>query len=791
MLKNYFKTALRNLIKHKGTSVISLLGFIIGLTSVIFLYFYIENELNYDAFHSDKESIYRVYRTSQDETGETYDIGQTSPPYAEALINDFQGIIQSTVRTSIRDLVVSNGDKRFYEDYVMVADTNFFEFFSYPLKYGDPETVLDDIHNVVLSEELAKKYYNNEDPIGKTISLNEDETFVVAGIFSKPQNKTHIEFDMVISMDIYEPADWFRDWWRNFASTYVKIDPDKASYLVSQFPDFMEKYLGEDFKINNNSNGLTLIPLSDVYFHNARYDSNDSGDKASLYILGSVALAILFIACFNYINLSIAQSYKRAKEIGVRKVLGVNKTRLVFQFMGESMVLLLTALLISGILSTALRDTLNTYFELDVLYNWNDINVILFTGFLFITIVLASGLYPALLLSSFKTLNVLKSDKPLLGKNIFVRKGLIVSQFSLSVFLLVVTMLIYMQLKFMNEKDLGYDSSSVLVIDTDPEIRENYDAFQERLRRFPTIEQVTIASGVPGGFHDNYGINFKEGQEAIRVHTVFSDAGYLKTFGIPVFAGRGFDDHFSTDREEAMMISESAWKATGLPLEEIIGKQVKIPFKEWDRTIIGVYKDYHYKTLKDKVEPQAIIMGEDMNRIAIKMDNSNIISTMKQLEELYAELAPGFPLKSWFLEEDLGRQYEPENRQARVFTVFSGVSIGLACMGVLGLAAFSAQQRQKELGIRKVLGASVEQIIMLISKEFLLLVGIAVIIAIPASWIFIRKWLQDFAYRIEISDHWYLFLMGGSLTALVAFFTIGLKTFKSANTNPADIIRYE
>lgn len=785
------KIATRNLIRHKSSTLISLLGFTIGLTSVLFLYFYIENELTYDDFHADKDQIFKVYRTSQDANGEWYDIGVSAPPYAAALQNDFPGTIKETLRYSIDDWVVTSGESRFYENRTMIADTNFFEFFSYPLIHGDPKTVLDEMANVVLSEELAKKYFGDENPIGQNITLNGQSAFVVAGVFGKPANKTHLNFDMVLSMELYEGADWFQGWWSNFLSTYVKINPVEADYLDSQFDDFMEKYLGEDFKENNNKNGLKIVALNDIYFHNARYDDINTGSKTTLWVLGSVAIAILFIACFNYINLSIAQSYKRAKEVGIRKVLGVDKRRLIGQFMGESLLLVLFSMSIAILLSLVLQNTLNNYFGLEVIYQWNNPNLWYFFGSILVIIMLTSGLYPALLLSSFNSLQILKNNKPTLGRNIFVRKGLIIAQFALSIFLLVVTMLIYVQLQYMNEKDLGYDSTSVLVIDTDPEIRSGYEQFRNRLLQNADIREVTVASGVPGGFHDSYGIHFIDGEESIRVNTVFADPHYLDAFDIQVVAGRGFDDKFSTEQQQAMMINESALKAIGLPATDIIGKTVKIPFREWDRKIVGIYKDYHFKTLKDEVAPQAIIMGEDMRRIAIKMNDRGLVETLSKVETLYGEIAPSYPIKSWMLQQDLDKQYEHEDQQAKVFSIFSAISIGLACMGIFGLAAFSAQQRQKELSIRKVLGASVQQVILLISREFLLLVSISILLAIPIAWRFMENWLSDFAYRIQLTDHVLLFLVGGFVTALVAFITIGLKTYKTASVNPAETIRQE
>ncbi|MEM6522444.1 MAG: ABC transporter permease [Bacteroidota bacterium] len=785
------KIAIRNLARHRVSTVISLIGFIIGLTSFTFLYFYIDNELNYDAFHEDEDNIFRVYRTSQDENGEFYDIGVSSPPYARALKNDYPNKIKSVLRTSYNDMMVVHENKRFYEDRIMVADTNFFEFFSYPLRRADPETVLDDIFNVVLSEETAKKYFGNDDPIGKRLELNGNADFVVAGIFSSPKNKSHLDFDMVLSMGLYEGQEWFENWWRNFTNTYIKIDPVDAPYLRSEFPGFMEKYLGDDFRRTNNKNGLKIVALNDVHFHKARYDSAPIGNLSSVLIIAGVALSILFIACFNYINLAIAQSHKRAKEVGVRKVLGVNKVRLTLQFLGESAVILVLSILASAVLGSVLKDSLNHFFGLEVAYNWSDSMVQIFFSALLIVLIFSSGLYPALTLSSFNTLKVLKAANPLAGRNILVRKGLIILQFSISIFLIITTSLLYFQLEYMNTKDLGYDPESILVIDTDREIRANYHVFKRRLLQYEPIKSITVGSGVPSGFHDTSAMTFLENEKDVRVHTVYTDVDYLNTFDIPVVAGRGFSADYATDSTEAIMINEAAWKATGLSKEEIIGKKVRISFRDGDRTIIGIFEDYHFKALRDNIDPQVIIMGEDMRRIAIRIDDENKYETLTLIEDLYKELAPSFILNSWFLQDDLVRQYESESQQAKVFSMFSGLSIVLACIGILGLASFSAQQRQKELSIRKVLGASVSQVITLISNEFILLISISFVLSIPLASYFMYMWLGDYAYRINIAEHWLVFVLAGGVTALIALLTIGLKTYKTASGNPVDTIRYE
>lgn len=788
------KVAFRNLLMHKSSTVISLLGFIVGLTSVIFLYFYIENEWNYDAFHADKDRIFRVHRTATDANGATYPIAVTSAPYAPALINDYPGTILSTVRVTAQDGLVTYENRKFYEDKLIFADENFFSFFSYPLKVGDPSSVLSGQYNVVISEEMARKYFGQEDPIGKILDVDNEYKYIVTGVFGEFPNKSHMEFDMVFSMGLFESFDWFDNWWNNGLATYVKTNSSSdVSYLNEQGPVFMEKYLGEDFHKYNTKLGLVFRALPDIYFDDPRYDPFSlHGSKTDIITLGSVALAILFIACFNYINLTIAQSHKRAKEVGIRKVLGVNKNRLILQFMGESLLILMLAVAVSVGLSELLRAQFNNFFNLNVIFDWQDINVIYFFVTLFIIIILASGLYPALLLSSFQPLKVLKTGKPALGSNILVRKGLVILQFSLSIFLIIATMLTYLQLNYLKDKELGFDKSATVIIDNNNnEIRENRESFKKALLSSRYVKNVTIASGEPGGFHDATHLEISGLDEAVQMNTVFTDPEYLKTHDIQVAYGRGFDGDLSSEEEHAMVVNEAALKATGLTAEELIGRKAHLSYRDLDRTIVGVVRDYHFADMKTEIKPLAIVMDEDPRITSVKIDGSNLPTALQAVEEIYSQFAPNFPMTSRLLDDRLADQYREEDKQAKVFTAFSGLSIFLACMGIFGLAAFSAQQRQKELSIRKVLGASVRQVVMLISYEFLILVAVAALLAIPFSWYFINHWLNDFAYRIDVMDHWVIFLLGGLLTTIVAFLTIGIKTYKTAASNPAEIMRYE
>lgn len=787
------KIAVRNLLRHGSSTAISLFGFIVGLLSVIFLYFYIENELNYDEFHVDKEKIYRVIRQAEMD-GTPYNIGVTSGPFAPALLNDYPSTVQTATRVLPQEGLFHYGEKNLVERQMLFADPNFFEFFSFPLLSGDKKTVLEQPNSLVISRKISQKYFGSEDPIGKIVEIDNEYKFIVTGILGEWPNKSHLEFDMVFNLIFFDSQDWFHGWWNNGLMTYIKVNtPQEAASLDAQLPVFMDKYFGEDFERNGNKIGLTVEPLRDIHFsENTRFDRVEHGNKQSILILALVAISILFIACFNYINLAIAQSYKRAKEVGIRKVLGVNKVRLVFQFLGESIVIVFLSVMVAAIISELLLPSLNGYFGLEVAFNWADPWVAGFLVSLLLLIILTSGLYPAVLLSSFKALGVLKGNKISIGKTLIIRKGLVVSQFALSIFLIISTLLISSQLDYIKSKGLGYDQEAIFLVDNDnPEIRRNIEAFKKALLMNRHVTKVSSASGEPGGFHDGTSLNVSGVEQSLRVRTVFTDPDYLKVFDIPVVAGRGFDGNLSTEEESAMMISETALEDLGLTVDEVIGRRVEIHNWDMERTIVGIFKDYHFSSLKDEIEPLAIIMGSWHRRYAIKLRTSDFSQAMREIEEIYDGFAPGFPMSYEFQDDSLARQYLDEEKQAKVFTSFASISILLACLGIFGLASHSAQQRQKELGIRKILGASVVQVISLISKEFILLVCISAIIAIPVSWFFIESWLAEFAYHISLSAHWISFIVGGTVAGLIAFLTIGLRTYQAAVSSPIESIRYE
>ena len=783
----------RNLYKQRSTSIISISGFTIGLVATFFLFFYIHSELSYDSFHQDKEQIYRAVRVSSI-NGSPYNIGVTSGPFAKALENDFPDAIKSSCRVYPESGLVSFEDKRFFEDRLVFADQNFFQFFTFPLASGEKDQVLNEINSAVISKTIAKKYFGDQDPIGKIITIDNQSEFIITGIADDLPTKSHIEYDIVLSIGFFDRFDWFNGWWNNGLMTYVHIPtPQMASGVKDQLSGFMDKYFGEDFARSGSRVDLALEPFEEIYFNReTRYDPARHGSINSIYILSVVAIAILFIACFNYVNLSIAQSFARAKEVGVRKVLGGRKERLVLQFLGESFLVLVLAILLSIGLCELLNPLFNRAFDLQIDLDWTGQNVWIFLVSLLTLVLVTSGLYPSLLLSSFHPIEAMKGSRSTSGKTI-LRKGLVIAQFSISIFLIIATLLISIQTNYLNSKDLGFNKEAIVLVDiNNQEIRNALETFKDRLTANANILEVSSMSGEPGGFHDASGIIVSGIDGNHRVRTVFCDRNYLNLFGVEVIAGRNFDETIGSDEEDVYILNEQAVSDLGLTPDEVIGKKVRMPgWSIENAPIIGVVKNFHFNTLKDEIEPMAIISGNRHRRVAVKISGEEFGNSLLFLDEVYKELSPAYPMSYEFLDESLKELYENEEKQARIFTVFSGMSIFLACLGIFGLAAYSAQRRQKELGIRKVLGATARQIIALISKEFMLLVLIAALIATPSVWYFIEQWLGDFAYRISVHSYWYVFLFGGIIAILIALITVSMKTFRAAVADPTESIRDE
>lgn len=784
---------IRGLWMHRSTTVLNISGYALGMLCVSLLFFYIKGELSYDNFHTNKDEIYRVVRLSE-MNGEKYKIGVTSGPYAPHLALDFPLDIQSTLRIYTTEALFEYEDKTFKEDKLLFADPNFFEFFSFPLAVGDPTSVLELPNAIVLSKESAIKYFGNDNPIGKTLILDKEEPFVVTGVMDAWPADSHLDFDFMASMKYIEDFGFMKRWWNNGLFTYVRVEsPLIVEGLNAKFPQFMDKYFGKDFERSGTRIDIELEPLNDIYFDKVRYDWAEHGSKDAVLLLAGVSVAILFIACFNYLNLAIALSFRRAKEIGMRKVLGGNKLRLVMQFLGESSLVCVIAIILSIALTELVLPTFNLVFDLAIETSWMDpLVVIFFTGLIIITVLL-SGLYPAILLSNLKPLQVFKGQVHLRKNNLWLRKGLVVAQFSISIFMIISTLIIKEQLDFVSNKSLGFDREAIVMVDFDnEEIQNNREAFKSRLQQSSKVITATSMSGEPGGYHDATTVDFLGEVQDIRMRTAFVDENYLSVFNIELSAGRDISNEYRLNDAHAALVNQKALQDLGLSIDEVIGTKFKIPM--WDsleHVVVGVTEDYHFTSLHEEVEPLLIVPGHYHRRMGIKLDPSQIFDGLREVEEIYAELAPNYPIAYEFLDDSLEKLYEEEKQQSRIFQMFSGVSIFLACLGIFGLVSFVVERRRKEFGIRKALGATVASLLQIISKEFVFMIVAASFIAIPLAWYAIQLWLDNFAYRIDLMDFWVVFLMGAALALLLALITIFIRSLRSANANPTESLRYE
>ena len=794
MFRNYIITAARTLWKNRLFSLVNILGLSVGLAIALVIYLFVSAELSYDKFHVHGDQIYRVLRIGNI-NGEKYLIGVTSPPYATALETDFPSSVTSAVRVMTSDGQVTYQNHSFREENLFLADANFFEFFSFPLAKGDPATVLSTPNSVVISPEIAKKYFGDADPVGKTLRVDNQYDFTVTGVTAPNNLRSHLNFDMVASLAMFADADWYSNWWNNNLYTYVQIaTPTAAAQVEAQLGAFIDKYLGDDFANFGSRIDVTLQPLSEVYFQNdVRYDSVLHGDRGAVMIFAAIALFILMIACINYMNLSTARAGRRAREIGVRKTLGANPGTLIVQFLTESFLVALLAMVIAIAAVELLLPVFNTEFALDLQLPLADPHMQLLLGAVLLIVTLAAGSYPALMLSSFRPVRVLKGRSPRLAHTIFLRKGLVVFQFAISVVLIIATLLVGRQLDFLRNKNLGFNDKQVVLVRLDnSEIRQNRFQFKDRLRSEPGVRAVSLMSGEPGGFHDTMSHEVTGLDEKPRLRTVFSDVDYTKTLDIPIVAGRDFSESFGADGQQSVLLNETAVRKLGWSNEEAVGKRFKNVYTDSSyREVVGVLKDYHFASLKTPIEP-LIVSCRDRGwagTIAVKIDAGNAREAIAAMEKQWNAISPEYPFNYTFLDDSFFRLYRQEQQESRLFSVFTIIAIFIACLGIYALASFAADERTREIGIRKVLGATVPNLIQMLSQEFLLLVSIAGLIAAPLAWFAMRRWLENFAYHIPME--WWIYALAIGLALFVALATVIFQAIKASLANPVKSLRYE
>ncbi len=794
MLVNYSKIAFRNLVKHRIFSVINIAGLSVGIACCLFIFLYIQNEMNYDKFHENGDRIYRVLRKG-DMNGEVVGVPWTSGPYGPALKNDFPVEIVHSVRVMPNSGLVTYGDKSFQENKLFFADSTFFGVFSYPLLSSNASTALNKPNSMVISREMAQKYFGNADPVGKVLDIDNGEfQYEVTGVMGAAPGNTHLDFDFVANIAPFADMPWFSVWNNNGLVTYVlladKVSPAKVE---ARLPAFIDKYMGEYFKQQGRRSDLMLQPLSEIYFSRSLpFDPSLHGDLQVIYLFGAVALFILAIACINFMNLSTARSAGRAKEVGMRKVMGAFRTDLVVQFLGESLLLTLFGVLLALVIVSIGLPWFSAFIEKPLALPLGNPVFWAFLGGLILVVGALAGMYPAFFLSAFQPIKVLKGKFTAGKQSALLRKSLVVVQFSISVLLIVGTFIIVRQLDYVQEKKLGYDKEHTLLVRiSNNDIYQNRESFTSEVERLTQVQSASRMSGEPGGFHDGYtfDIQGKTG-ELWTMRTVFTDHNYVKTLGLKVVAGRDFSKEYGTDALHGVILNQTAAKKLGWTPEEALGKTVFNKTRDsLRRQVVGVVEDFHFSSLKEEIQPLAISIARDNRVIAIKLAPGNPAEAISRIEAAWRKVAPKYPFAYEFLDQVYDNLYKAEQKQRAILGIFAAVAIFVACLGLFGLAAFTAEQRTKEVSVRKVLGASTGNVVLLLSKDFMKLVLIAVALATPVAWYLMHQWLQDFVYRIQINPG--VFVTAGGIAAAIALLTVGYHAIRTALTNPADTLRSE
>lgn len=796
MINNYLKIGWRNVMNQKQFSGINIIGLTIGISACLLILCYVYNELSYDKYHSNLDRMYRVlhaYGESETPAAEDYQVWGSAPA-GPTITNKFPEVENFCRFTSPSIWLFENDDKKFQEDNILFADSSTFQMFSWRLLAGDPETVLVAPNSIVLTQSMAMKYFGTVDIVGETLIADHEEQLKITGVMEDVPSQSQMTFDGLISMTSF--YNWrpgiFSSWGYVDFYTYLLLDENASLESLREKTKVISDEMDE-----SDRHLLDYEPMKGAYLNSvAARQPGPVGSLTNVYMLSCIGVFILLIACVNFINLATARSVERAKEVGVRKTLGALKIDLTFQFLSESILIaLFSSILAIGVISlvipyfhylvgkpVAFEGLLTTKYFL------------LYAG-LSIFIGLLAGLYPAWVLSKFRPTQVLKGKFKSRGNGSQLRRGLVIFQFCLAIMLVIATTVVYNQLQYMQHKDKGFTQDQMVIVDFgwDHAVQSRIRLLKDKYSAHPDVISISASRAVPGDFFPNAGTGIENPFGEIQYHApgIYEiDEDFVPNFEIKMAAGRPFSKEFVTDSIEALMINEAALALYGYnSAEEIIGKK----FSQWGRKgkIIGVVKDFNYKSLHAKIEPLTLRFGQnrELRRVAIKVRSKRMQETIAELESIWNNLIPERPFNFVFLDQSFNQHYKSDIRFGRLFSAFALIAIIIACLGLFGLTVYATEQRAKEIGIRKVLGATIPNIMKLISQEFLILVLIAAVIAIPISWFGMSNWLLNFAHRVTLSMG--SFILAALGIAVIAISTIGWHIVATARRNPVDVIKDE
>jgi putative ABC transport system permease protein len=779
MFKNYFKIAWRNLMKYKFISFINLFGLTVGLTCCLLITTYILNELSYDRYNKNAANIYRVIRSFNNKKGVvSLNLSTISPPFGYYFPTDFPEIKKVTRLLNNGTTPLKYKDKLINEPDVYFADENLFDVFTLDVVKGDPKTSLKDPFSVMMSEEVSKKYFGTEDPMDKVLRANNQFDVKVTGIYKGFPANSHMHPGILVSFNtlkdsaVYGAENLRTNWGNNSFFTFIVLPQHyDTKKMIAQFPAFVDRRMDhKDYNgdLPSKYTKLGLQKLTDIHLYShTDYEAEANGDINRVYIFSAIALFILLIACINYMNLSSARSALRAREIGIRKVIGARRKELIFQFLSESVLISWSAILMAFICLYFTLPWLNKIsgqqLSLSILMKWPVLIPLFLTPFI---VGILSGIYPALFMSSFQPVKTLKGLFKAGGGSISFRKVLVVVQFAISIVLIITTIIVFQQLRYMQETSLGYDKEHLITIPYYNSINNQYETFRTELLQNPDIKNVARSSRIPTGrLLDAMGASTMVGDSmrpvTADIKFVAADYDFIPTYGVHIVAGRNFSRAFVTDTSN-FILNEAAVKAIGWKSpEEADGKDFK--YDQIKGRVVGIIGDFHFESLRQQIVPIVLINPATtptqsfFNSLSVKVSGNNMPAALASMEKTWRKYLPEIPYQYTFLDERFAQLYESEQRQGTIFTIFACIAIFIACLGLFGLSAFEITQRIKEIGVRKVLGANVSAIVTLLAKDFLKLVTIAAIIAFPIAWYIMTHWLQDFAYRISIQ--WWVFVL--------------------------------
>lgn len=800
MLKNYLRIAFRNFKSQRFYSFTNIFGLSVGITASILVLLYVKHEFSFDSYHKNVNQIYRIGFSFTQE-GVTNYCAQTPAKLGPALKDMYPEIKKLSRIYFSKRMFVEAGDIKKFEDRISYADPEFFDIFSYDVISGNKAQFLKNANSIVITESTAKKYFGNSNPLGKIIEIDNKYMFEVNGVIKDVPVNSQFRFDFIApyaSLEKQPVSGYFSQWSCTFGSyTYMLVgngfDPKSFEKKTANFFKTHTDLKEGDWRV-------IAVPLSDIHLNSRLADEIEENSSISkIIIISSIALFILLLACINFVNLSTARASRRALEIGIRKVMGAGKSQLVKQFLGESVLISLVALVFSGftilLIMPSFSTLVGTNIGFNLINNWS--TLLMIVGGVVIVGLLA-GIYPAFFISSYEPVKVMKGNVSSgdSGKqsSSFLRKGLVVFQFSISIVLIAGTIIVNLQLNYLRGFDMGFDKKQMIVLPVHEKFGDIYKTVKNEIINIPGVVSVAAGLGAPVTFNSINTVckpngTDDRGEFPIVVNSI--DYDYMDQFGVQIVAGRNFSEEYSNDFPNSMIINEKMARRLGFNnVKDAIGKSYIISLNNYKPEIIGVVKDFNAGSLHNEISSQVFMINPKwFKELIVKANSTNMSSTISKLKGVWEKFFPKYPFEYSFLEESIDRMYKSEDRYSQVISVFSVVALFIACLGLLGLASFIAKQRKKEIGIRKVHGASIESIIQIVSGEFAILVIIGNLIAWPTAYYFMNKWLQEFAYRVDLS--WWIFIVSGLMTLIIAMLTVGYQAIKAAVANPVESLKNE